>query len=53
MINYIIGALIIGMMLFALSKIIKKAKEGTGICGCSCSSCSSNCSQKPETQPDR
>ena len=49
MINYIIGALAIGIVVGVAYSFIKSAKKGKSSCGCSgscssgsCSSCSSN-----------
>ncbi len=39
MINWVIGAVVIGLMALALRKTIKNAKAGG--CGCGCSGCSS------------
>lgn len=37
----IIGALVIGSMVFVVVKKIKSAKKGESTCGCGCSGCSS------------
>lgn len=43
MINYVVGGIVFGLMIFVTVRIIKKAKEKSCICGGSCSECPSRC----------
>ncbi len=43
MINYVLGGIIFGLMIFTAISIIKNAKNQSCICGGSCSQCSSKC----------
>ncbi len=50
MVNYILGGVIFGLMIFAEISIIKKVKNKSCICGMNCSRCHSDCSEPTSTE---
>ena len=50
MINFIIGFIVFGLMIYSAYRIVKKLRVESGICGMSCSGCASSCKSKLNEQ---
>ncbi len=46
MINYILGGVVFGLMIFTAIRIVGKSKKESGICGGRCSGCHSKCNSE-------